>query len=208
MQLKPSRYRLYNRFFKRPVDIVCSFFFLSVFIFIFFFIALAIIIDSKGPVFYAQERIGRGEKSFKLYKLRTMIEGAHEMAGEVSPISDDNPFIQHENDPRVTRVGRFLRRFSIDELPQVFNVLKGDMSFVGPRPFIPEETQLLKPEYMYRYKVRPGLTGLAQINGRNDLTLDERMAKDRFYVDNVNIWLDIKILFMTIPTVLRKDGVY
>lgn len=208
MNSSPLKYGVYGRFFKRFVDIIVSTIFLAIFVVIFVFLALAIVIDSPGPIIYTQTRIGRHRRPFKVYKLRTMIDGAHDMAAHIAPVTDENPFVQHKNDPRVTRVGRFLRRFSIDELPQIFNVLKGDMSVIGPRPFIPEEAQNIGPEHYARYSVRPGLTGYAQINGRNDLTLEERMGYDLHYVANLTAMLDVEILFKSVFVVLRRDGAY
>lgn len=204
----PSQPGIYARFFKRLVDISVSTIFLSIFAVLFVFIALAITIDSKGPVIYTQMRIGRRRRPFKVYKLRTMIEGAHALAAGIASVTDENPFVQHENDPRVTRVGGFLRRFSIDEFPQFINVLKGDMSVIGPRPFIPEEAQVIDKEYHARYSVRPGLTGYAQINGRNDLTLEERMGYDLYYVEHLTAALDVEILLKSVLVVLRRDGAY
>ncbi len=204
--VQPMKLGLYARLFKRFVDISVSTVFLLIFAVMFIFLALAIVIDTKGPVIYTQVRIGRRRRPFKVYKLRTMIEGAHALAAV--PPANGSPFVQRENDPRVTRVGRFLRRFSIDEFPQFINVLKGDMSVIGPRPFIPEEAQVIGEEYHARYSVRPGLTGYAQINGRNDLTLEERMAYDLYYVEHLSASLDVEILLKSVFVVLRRDGAY
>lgn len=137
-----------------------------------------------------------------------MVVDAEDKVDSSTFLDKDNPFVQKEFDDRVTKVGAFLRKYSIDELPQLFCVLRGTMSFIGPRPFIPEEVQALSKEQLYRLMVKPGLTGLAQISGRNNLTLQERIDKDLEYIDNMSAWLDIKILFKTIVAVISKDGAF
>lgn len=203
--IQPKR-SLYYPIVKRGVDLIVSFIGLALLLVLLPIFALAIKIDSPGPVLFSQIRIGRNRKPFKLYKLRTMLENAEQLIPSMAP--SDTPFLQHEGDPRVTRVGAFLRRYSLDELPQFLNIFKGDMSFIGPRPFIPSETEQLSEYHMQRYIVRPGLTGLAQIRGRNDLTLDERMGQDLYYIQNISIWMDIRILFETIWVTLSKKGAY
>ena len=200
--------RLYYPFFKRTADIFCSLGCLCILIILFPFIAIAIKSDSKGPIFFTQIRIGKWGQPFKIYKLRTMVVDAEEKVDSSTFLDKDNPFVQKEFDDRVTKVGAFLRKYSIDELPQLFCVLRGTMSFIGPRPFIPEEVQALSKEQLYRLMVKPGLTGLAQISGRNNLTLQERIDKDLEYIDNMSAWLDIKILFKTIVAVISKDGAF
>lgn len=200
--------RLYYPFFKRTADIFCSLVCLCILIILFPFIAIAIKSDSKGPIFFTQIRIGKWGQPFKIYKLRTMVVDAEDKVDSSTFLDKDNPFVQKEFDDRVTKVGAFLRKYSIDELPQLFCVLRGTMSFIGPRPFIPEEVQALSKEQLYRLMVKPGLTGLAQISGRNNLTLQERIDKDLEYIDNMSAWLDIKILFKTIVAVISKDGAF
>jgi len=200
------RKRLYYPVFKRTADIVCSLISLVFFCLIFPFIAIAIKLDSPGPIFFSQIRVGQRGHLFKIYKLRTMQKNAEELVDSSVFQDKDNPFIQHKNDPRVTRVGHFLRKYSIDELPQLFCVLSGTMSFIGPRPFIPEETSALKPQHLVRLMVKPGLTGLAQISGRNNLNLEERIAKDLEYIDNMSAWLDIKILWTTLRKITDHEG--
>lgn len=201
------RLRIYYPIIKRFVDICISFLGLILLLVLLPFIAAAIRIDSHGPVFFCQPRVGKNMRHFTMYKFRTMVPNAEAMIDQLEK-DDSSPFIQHENDPRVTRVGAFLRRFSLDELPQFLNIIKGEMSFIGPRPFIEAETQQLRPEHLRRHVVRPGLTGYAQINGRNDLSLDGRMEKDLYYVDNITMWLDIKIFIRTIWITVTKKGVY
>jgi len=200
------RKRLYYPVFKRTADIVCSLVALVVFCVLFPFIAIAIKVDSPGPIFFTQLRVGQRGHLFRIYKLRTMRVDAEELVDSSVFDNKKNPFVQHANDPRVTRVGHFLRRYSIDELPQLFCVLQGKMSFIGPRPLIPEEIHVLKKEYLFRLAVKPGLTGLAQISGRGDLDLRHKMEKDLAYIDTMSPWLDIKILWKTIFAVLRHKG--
>ena len=200
------RKRLYYPFFKRSADIFCSFVALIFFALLFPFVAIAIKLDSPGPIFFSQIRVGQRGHLFKIYKLRTMYTDAEKQADPSFFKNEDSPFIQHEDDPRVTRVGRFLRRYSIDELPQLFCVLAGTMSFIGPRPFIPEETKMLKKEHLIRLTVKPGLTGLAQISGRNNLNLEERLEKDLEYIEKMSAWLDIKILWKTIFKIADHEG--
>ena len=210
-QLQPShkakRLRLYYPVIKRFVDIIISSLGLIVLLILFPFLALAIKLDSSGPVIFSQTRIGRNMRPFKMYKFRTMLPNAEDLVDQL-PSDNDSPFLQRDNDPRVTKAGKFLRRLSLDEFPQFFNILKGDMSFIGPRPFVPSEVEQLRPEHLRRHIVRPGLTGYAQIHGRNDLSLEGRMEKDLFYVDNITMWLDIKILLITIWVTYTRKGAY
>ena len=198
--------RLYYPFFKRFADIFCSLICLVILLILLPAIIIAIKLDSKGPIFFSQIRVGQFGTLFKIYKLRTMRVDAEKLIDNTTFKEKNNPFVQCQDDFRVTRVGKFLRHFSIDELPQLFCVLKGDMSFIGPRPFIPKEVEMLRTEHLYRLIVKPGLTGLAQISGRNKLNLQERMEKDLYYIENMSAWMDIKILFKTILKVADRDG--
>lgn len=200
------RKRLYYRFFKRFADISCSIVCLLVLIITFPFISIAILLDSPGPVIFSQIRVGQRGHLFKIYKFRTMRKDAEELIDDAVFHNKDNPFVQHKNDPRVTRVGHFLRKYSIDELPQLFCVLAGTMSFIGPRPFIPKEIEALDEKYMLRLMVKPGLTGLAQISGRGDLPLEQRMEKDLEYIDHMSARLDIKILWTTLVKIIKHEG--
>ena len=192
-----------NNFLKRVFDIVFSVLLLLALLPFFIFIAIAILIDSKGPIFFKQPRLGLKGKVFNIYKFRSMVVGAERMG---------TGLFNYSNDPRVTKVGRFLRDYSLDELPQLFNILKGDMSFVGPRPPVTYELGdyknfdgLLKQ----RFIMKPGVTGLAQINGRNELSWDEKIVFDNKYISDFSrfgILLDIKILFITVFKVLRNEG--
>jgi exopolysaccharide biosynthesis polyprenyl glycosylphosphotransferase len=172
-------------------------------------IALAIRLDSRGPVFFSQARAGLDGKSFQVHKFRTMCADAEARLGELVVIDElDEPSFKMRDDPRVTRVGKFLRRTSLDELPQLWNVLKGEMSIVGPRPEQYELVERYRPEHRFRLSVKPGLTGPMQVFGRGDLTFQERLAVELDYIENVSLARDLKILAQTIPVALRGDGAY
>ncbi len=184
---------------KRLGDAVISFISLAILAVPFAFIALAIKIDSKGPVFFKAKRIGCRKKTFMAYKFRSMVENAASMGLGVET---------EEKDPRITRAGRFLRNWSIDELPQLINVLIGQMSLVGPRPALPHQVEKYSSLELRRLEVRPGLTGWAQVNGRNLLSWKERINLDLWYIDNWSWWLDIKILFITPWKIISREGLY
>lgn len=205
-EIKRNHSKLYYPFFKRMADICCSVAALIVMLVLLPFVALAIKIDSPGPVFFSQPRVGQYGQIIKIYKFRTMCANAESLIDKSVFKNKENPFLQHENDSRVTKVGAFLRKYSIDELPQLFCVLKGDMSFIGPRPFIIEETRVLNDDQLMRLAIKPGLTGLAQISGRNDLNLQQRIDKDLEYSQSMSAPLDIKILWKTIIGVLKGEG--
>jgi exopolysaccharide biosynthesis polyprenyl glycosylphosphotransferase len=169
--------------------------------------ALAVRLTSPGPALFVQERIGLHGRRFKLYKLRTMVAGAEHMRAELAPLNEVNgPAFKLRRDPRVTRVGRLLRRLSIDELPQLWNVLRGDMSLVGPRPPVPEEVARYDRHQQRRLSIRPGLTGMWQVSGRSDVDFDAWVRLDLDYIDNWSPWLDLKILLKTVPAVLSGRG--
>jgi exopolysaccharide biosynthesis polyprenyl glycosylphosphotransferase len=198
---------------KRLIDFILSFIAIIILSPLFIILAILIKIDSKGPVFFVQDRIGLNGKLFKAYKFRTMILNAEEILLkwlEENPDIRDEYLINHKlkDDPRITRVGKFLRKTSLDELPQLFNVLKGDMSLVGPRPYLVRELNDVSSYAKYLWRVPPGITGLWQISGRNDVDFEGRLKMDMQYISNWNIWLDLNILFKTIPAVLKKDGAY
>jgi lipopolysaccharide/colanic/teichoic acid biosynthesis glycosyltransferase/glycosyltransferase involved in cell wall biosynthesis len=198
-----------NYVLKRTMDIVGSFFGLIFAIILWPFIALAIKMDSKGPVIFRQERIGEEGRPFTLYKFRSMHANAEEeLAQLVNDESTGEPVLKLKNDPRLTRVGRVLRRWSLDELPQFWNVIKGEMSLVGPRP---EETRLVamyNDWHRRRLAVKPGMTGPMQVHGRGDLPLDIRVQLDLNYIENYSIWRDIVILCQTLPAVIRGAGAH
>ena len=172
-------------------------------------IAVAIKATSRGPVFYADERIGLGERPFHMLKFRTMVEGADRQKPELERANEaSGALFKIRDDPRVTSVGRVLRRFSIDEIPNVLNVLGGEMSLVGPRPLPVRDFHRLEPWHRKRYNVLPGMTGLWQVAGRSDLTFDDLVRLDFYYLENWSIWLDITILFKTPWAVFSRKGAY
>lgn len=187
---------------KRALDIVCSVIALVALSPIFLVTAMAIKLEDRGPVIFSQDRTGKGGRVFRMYKFRSMCVGAEKQRNQLLDRNEaDGPLFKIADDPRVTRVGRFIRRTSIDELPQLFNILKGDMSLVGPRPerpFFVEKFREEIPRYMVKHQVRPGLTGWAQINGyRGDTSIKKRIEYDLYYIENWTLGLDIKILFLT-----------
>jgi exopolysaccharide biosynthesis polyprenyl glycosylphosphotransferase len=172
-------------------------------------VALAIALTSRGPVIFRQDRIGLRGRPFTLLKFRTMVAGADLMLEMLRDQNEaDGPLFKLRNDPRVTRIGRFLRRYSIDELPQLINVLKGEMSLVGPRPPLAEEVALYSDWQLDRLEVRPGITGLWQVSGRSDLSFEEYVQLDLFYVENWSIAYDLYILSKTIPMLVASRGAY
>jgi len=171
--------------------------------------AVAIKLDSRGPVFHRAIRVGRGGRKFTFLKLRSMQVGAEELRGLLLHLNQaQGPAFKLHNDPRVTRVGRWLRKLSLDELPQLFHVLQGHMSLVGPRPPFPEEVERYEPWMLRRLSVRPGLTCLWQIRGRSNLNFEEWMRLDIEYVDRFSFWLDLRILALTVPAVISARGAY
>jgi exopolysaccharide biosynthesis polyprenyl glycosylphosphotransferase len=194
-------------FLKRALDVGLASITLVVLAPILAAIALAVKLDSPAPVFFSQLRAGQGGRPFRIHKFRTMVENAEELLPRLVRIDElPAPVFKLEEDPRVTRIGRLLRRWSLDELPQLWNVLKGEMSLVGPRP---EEVMLVKrysPEQRQRLLVKPGMTGPMQVYGRGALDLDERVAVERHYIENLTFGRDVKILGMTLAAVIRGEG--
>jgi exopolysaccharide biosynthesis polyprenyl glycosylphosphotransferase len=193
---------------KRTIDVVCG---LVMFLFalpILAAAAAAIKIDSPdGSVIYRSKRVGRKGTTFDCYKFRTMLANADDLKDELREQNErSGPFFKIKDDPRITRVGRFLRKYSIDELPQVFNLLKGDMSLVGPRPHPMDDFELYKIEDYRRLDVKPGITSLWAVEARSDPSFDRNMELDLYYIENWNIWLDVKIIIKTIPVVLKGSG--
>jgi lipopolysaccharide/colanic/teichoic acid biosynthesis glycosyltransferase len=195
---------------KRLVDIVGSLLALLLFAPVMALAAVLIKLDTPGPVFFKQERAGRDGRPFIMYKLRTMVVGAEEMLDQVidAGTPGDDPLFKIRDDPRITRVGQILRRWSIDELPQLLNVLWGEMSLVGPRP---EESRIVARYgewHRERLLAKPGITGPMQVNGRGDLPFEERAALEIAYIENYSLWRDMCILVKTIPAVLGGEGAY
>jgi exopolysaccharide biosynthesis polyprenyl glycosylphosphotransferase len=194
---------------KRAFDLVVSTLVVVVGLPLWLLIAAAIKLDSRGPVLYRDRRVGVGEREFAMLKFRTMVRGAEVLQAELEAKNEAaGALFKIKHDPRVTRVGRVLRRLSIDELPQVLNVLRGEMSLVGPRPLPLRDYNQLREWHRRRYNVLPGITGLWQISGRSNLTFDDLVRLDFYYIENWSIWLDISILVKTIPAVLAGRGAY
>ena len=170
-----------------------------------------IVLKNKGPIFYVQERIGKNGKIFKMYKFRSMVVGADEkldkyLAENPEAFEEYKVYKKLRDDPRVTRVGDFIRKTSLDEFPQFINVLKGQMSLVGPRPYLPREIEDMGDYYSYIIKNKPGVTGYWQVRGRNDITFNERLKMDMDYYNNANILLDLKLILKTVEKVVKKEG--
>ncbi|MEL6151446.1 MAG: sugar transferase, partial [Chloroflexota bacterium] len=172
-------------------------------------IALLIRLDSRGPVIFRQERVGEGGRSFTMYKFRSMLDGAEWKQEEVLRYDHKGNLVhKHQNDPRITRIGHFIRATSIDELPQLFNILRGDMSLVGPRPEMPWLVDRYEPWQRKRFEVPQGLTGWWQVNGRASKPMHMSTEYDLFYIRNYSMWLDLKILWRTLWVVVSRRGAY
>lgn len=173
------------------------------------FLALLVKLESPGPFLFRQKRVGRDGRVFDCFKIRSMVANAEELKESLSHLNEaDGAAFKIREDPRVTRVGKFVRRSSLDEFPQLLNVLRGEMSVVGPRPQIPEEVDQYRPEHRARLKVKPGLTCLWQVSGRNDVDFEEWMRLDREYVERRGLKLDLYILTRTLPAVIARKGAY
>lgn len=193
---------------KRLIDIVGSLFGIILLSPLFLIVAILIKLeDPKGKVFFAQERNGRYPKTFKMYKFRSMVHNAEELLKDLMDRNEQTgPVFKINDDPRITKVGKVIRRTSIDELPQLFNVLKGDMSLVGPRPPIPHEVDQYNSYQMQRLAVKPGLTCIWQVSGRNNIGFDEWVEMDIEYIKTRNLWLDIKLIFKTVGVLFGDDN--
>lgn len=186
---------IYNRFIKRLFDIVLSLLFIILFCWLYLIVAILVRVKLGSPVLFKQPRPGKDEKIFDMYKFRTMTDG-RDAEGNLLPDAE-----------RMTPFGSFLRKTSLDELPEMFTILKGDMSFVGPRPLLVKYLPLYNEKQHRRHEVRPGLTGWAQVNGRNLLSWEDKFEKDVYYVDHISFLLDLKIVFKTVAVVFNHSGI-
>lgn len=203
-----NKNRRFYHLVKRMIDVVLSLFglvLISPFVVI---IAILIKIDSKGPVFFKHHRIGKNGKPFSMYKFRTMKDGAEAMINDFTPeqLEEWNENFKLKDDPRITRIGKFLRKTSLDELPQLVNILRGDMSIVGPRPVIEVELEEYGNDKDEFLSIRPGLTGWWASNGRSEISYPERCSYELYYVRNESFWLDVKVMFLSVFSVFLHKG--
>lgn len=198
------------RIIKRLFGIIASTIALVLISPILLIIAICIKVDDPhGPVFYMQERVGKDEKPFKIFKFRSMVSNADELLEELRAKNEINgAMFKMKNDPRITKVGRVIRKYSLDELPQLVNVIKGDMSIVGPRPPLPSEVAEYTEYDKQRLMVTPGATGLWQVGGRNDVDFDTMVQLDLTYIQHRSIWLDLKIMLKTVLIMIKPNGAY
>ncbi|MGG3192388.1 sugar transferase [Priestia aryabhattai] len=193
---------MYQNYLKRLLDLLIGLIALPFFLIIYVVFGVLIKLEDKGPILYKAERIGKNRKSFKMYKFRSMKVNAPIL------LNKDGSTYNNQNDPRVTRIGKFMRETSIDEIPQIINVIKGEMSIVGPRASLISALDTFQEDEMCKMDVRPGITGYTQAYYRNGLSNRAKRLKDSWYAKNENILLDIKILFKTFITVFKKEGLY
>lgn len=193
---------------KRVIDVILASVALILLSPLFAIIAIAIKIDSKGPVFFAHKRIGKNGKIIKLYKFRSMVINAEELIKSFTPeqMREYKGNYKLTNDPRITKVGKFLRKTSLDELPQLINIINGDLSIIGPRPVVADELEKYGVNKDKFLSVTPGLTGYWAANGRSNTTYEQRMEMELYYIDNLSLKMDIKVFFKTILSVLKKEG--
>ena len=196
------------KFVKRATDVTLSSIALIILSPVFLIIAVAIKLDSKGPVFFKHTRIGKNGKIIKLYKFRSMVINAEELIKSFTPeqMKEYKENYKLTNDPRITRVGNILRKTSLDELPQLINIIKGDLSIIGPRPVVAEELKKYQYNIDKFLSVTPGLTGYWAANGRSNTTYEERMEMELYYIDNLSFKMDLKVFFKTILSVVKKEG--
>ncbi|WP_288222116.1 sugar transferase [uncultured Clostridium sp.] len=195
--------------FKRTMDIFGSFIGIILLSPVFLIVAILIKLDSKGKVLFSQRRVGLNGKEFEIYKFRSMVEDAEELKKLLKDKNEmSGPMFKIKEDPRITKVGKFIRKTSIDELPQLLNVLKGEMSLVGPRPSLPSEVKNFEPWMLKRLEVKPGLTCYWQVSGRNNISFNEWMELDIKYVNEGNILLDIRLIFKTIFLLFGDNNAY
>jgi len=193
---------------KRVIDVILASVALILLSPLFAIIAIAIKIDSKGPVFFAHKRIGKNGKIIKLYKFRSMVINAEELIKSFTPeqMKEYKENYKLTNDPRITKVGKFLRKTSLDELPQLINIINGDLSIIGPRPVVADELEKYGVNKDKFLSVTPGLTGYWAANGRSNTTYEQRMEMELYYIDNLSLKMDIKVFFKTILSVVKKEG--
>lgn len=197
------------RVFQRAADLAIAGALLALLLIPCLLLAVAIVVESPGPVLFRQRRVGRRGRSFWFYKFRSMVADAEGQRKALLRLNEaTGPIFKIRKDPRITRVGRFIRKYSIDEIPQLINVLKGDMSMVGPRPAIPSEVQQYSSRQKARLEAVPGLTGLWQISGRSDLSFEKSVELDLDYIAHQSCWLYLKILVLTVPAVIMARGAY
>jgi exopolysaccharide biosynthesis polyprenyl glycosylphosphotransferase len=209
VSLPPMRLSRSSRVLKRSFDLMASLLGLLAISPILVAAAIAIKLDSRGPVFFRQVRNGRNGEPFKIIKFRSMVDGAEAQRFDLAHLNEmDGPLFKVEADPRITRVGAFLRKWRIDELPQLLNVVRGEMSLVGPRPFVVHEADKITGWAGRRLESLPGMTGVWQVLGGNDLSFEEMVKLDYVYTTNWSLWWDIKILFQTLPVVIGRRGAY
>ena len=213
IRVKNNLSKWYNRLFKRVFDLICAGLGTIALLPVFVLIAILIYIDNPGPIFFAHRRVGQHGKEFPCYKFRSMCVNAQEelekyLAANPAAREEWNRDFKLKDDPRITKIGGFLRKTSLDELPQLINVIKGEMSLVGPRPIVQAEIEKYGDYIHDFYLVPPGITGVWQVSGRSDTTYDERVAMDSWYVHNWSVWMDIAYLWKTVSVVLNRKGAY
>lgn len=192
---------MYRYFIKSTLDVILSLLLLPIVLIVMIPVSITIKLEDQGPVFYNDKRLGKNMKEFKMYKFRSMIVNAPDIRNE------DGTTFNSNDDPRLTKLGKLIRKTSIDELPQIINVLKGDMSFVGPRPSPLGDKSIYPEEFFKKFQVVPGITGYNQALARNNATMEKRIKNDNYYVENISFKLDIKIIFRTIITVFRSKNI-
>ena len=195
-------------YLKRGMDIILSSIALVLLSPVFLIISIAIKLESKGPVFFGHKRIGKNGKTIKIYKFRSMVQNAEDLIKKFTPeqMKEYKENYKLTDDPRVTKVGKFIRKTSLDELPQLINIIKGDLSIIGPRPVIAEELEKYGHNMDKFLSVTPGLTGYWAANGRSNTTYEQRMEMELYYVDNISFKMDLKVFFKTIESVIKKEG--
>lgn len=209
LELKELSIKGWNLAVKRAIDVGLVLLAAPLILPLVLLIALLIRLDSSGPALFRQQRVGKHGKLFTCYKFRTMVVDAEARKAELAALNEaDGPLFKIRRDPRITRIGHFLRRSSLDEVPQIWNVLRGDMSLVGPRPGLPSEVACYEPWHRRRLEVTPGITGLWQVLGRSNTTFDEMVRLDIYYGENWSVGMDLRILLKTIPAVLMSKGAY